>query len=240
MTSASGAKPTPCSRRRLERSVWLSLALLGQITFAGQAALVVRVGVVQVAGGGAAAAAGRRARAFSSCHVPGIPASRRARARPSMCCIDASTSTLGSSRPVIPAFPGVLPERLHMRLPAALLLPLPHRLRVEPVHQPRRRPAQFGMGPGLRQLRSATAASAAIFAHARWDSIRRVPDRNPMIWSSDIEARPSPSSPATAPSTVASNGPGAIVSVRPSPPSPEPSGTSGSGNSTADTTHLAG
>ena len=118
----------------------------------------------------------------------------------------------------------------------------------------------------VRRGRDANSASAAIFAHASRDSIRRVPARNPTSWSSDSPARPSPSAPATVSSTMASSEPGAIVSARPSsanpsrdsssagsvtyrpcgmpspasPGSPEPAGSSGPGDSAADMTHLAG
>jgi hypothetical protein len=58
MTSASSAKPAPCLRRQVERSVWLSLALWAGVTQAAAAACFIRGVVLQVALGGGAAADG--------------------------------------------------------------------------------------------------------------------------------------------------------------------------------------
>ena len=236
------------------------------------------------------------ARTLSSSQVPGTPASRRARARSSTCCIEARTSTLGISRPVIPALPDssrndrtrasrrafslrlrtawgssrsisrfaarrssayvlscAAPARISSAsaasssdkmlvtssmiltctasiFPAASLAKVTGSRRatvwaypISPAADSQVRwnaAAISSAAKSCRRGREANSPSAAIRAQASRDSIRRVPDKNPTSWSSDSLARSSPCSPVTVSSTMASSGPGAIVSARPSSANP--------------------
>ena len=120
-----------------------------------------------------------------------------------------------------------------------------------------------------RRGRDPNSASAAILAHARRDSIRRAPDRNPTSWSSDSSASPvsvrsgrrvehhgqeRTRRHGVGPAVRGEPLQGQVLRRRghvqplreclfpasqPPPGSPEPGGSSGSGDSAADMAHLA-
>ena len=68
---------------------------------------------------------------------------------------------------------------------------------------------------GLVPARRANSPIAAISVQAARDSRRRAAEMIPISWSSEQPARPEPSSPVTVSTTVASSGPGAMVSASP-------------------------